>query len=139
MGWKSAWNSFKQGEFTDALSYAFIDESDIDASNKADSQLADLVAQSVADGHITEEMANETYKRIQQNAMPELIENPEMSPGIAFESSVIETVQKEMTMVEKGVKGVANWTLGAIPWQIYAIAGVVVIVVVLSFLEPQRR
>lgn len=138
--WSSMWSSIGRGEFGDAFSYAFLDQETVDASNTADSQLESMVRQASADDKISIDDLNLTLKRIQQNALPELLDNPEMSPGIAFQQGFIEQAKKEMSLVDKGIKGVADFTFGLIPWQVYVIAGVLIVIYVLSIMpRPAAR
>lgn len=135
--WGAMWDSVKQGEFSDAFSYAFLDQETVDASNKADSDLTRLIQEDCADGKITDAQAEESFSRIQSTSLPALFDNPEMSPALGFRDEMVEQVRKDMLLVEKGVRGTSEFILGAIPWQIYVIVGVVVILYVFSVI-PKR-
>lgn len=137
--WTSIWNSLIAGNFSDAANYAFIDQSDVDTSNRLDSELEELSRDRLGEGKITQEQFDQTTANIQQTAFPYNFQNPDISPAIAFKNGLIEQAQKEMGYVEKGLQNTSAFIAGIIPWQVYAIAGVAVIIFVITKIPSFKK
>lgn len=126
--WSSIWDSVKSGNIRQAGNYVFLSQEDVDTSNAADSRLEEIVRNRLGDGKITDVQAMQTYKNIQQNALPEVFDNPELSPLTAFQDGALEGLANDMTLARKGLSTAGDFVFGSIPWQLYVVIAVVILI-----------
>lgn len=123
--WSSILDSLSHARFKDAANYLFLDQSDVDTSNQADSQLERITRDRFGEGKITKDDFDLTTARVQQNAFPFVFSNKDLSPLDGFEEGALDGLRSGQEFARRQLSSGADFIFGSIPWQIYLIAGIV--------------
>lgn len=131
----SSWNSLLDGKFSDAFAYLFVPQSVVTESNFADRRLAEEIAADRAAGVVSEDEANVTLNRIQQNAFPFIFQQEGTNVTNGFTQGLQEGADNIGKFTEKTIGTATSLSFRLIPWQVWAIA----IVVGLIWLAPYAQ
>lgn len=122
-----AWRAFRRGEsWNNVFGYAVVSQEEIDRGRAADSRLQELNQEKFDSGKWNAQQYADSNARLHASSLDELISNPDSSPWAGFKDGLEEGVAN----VQSGIKGTLaapiNFTLGSIPWQIWALVGLYV-------------
>lgn len=110
-----------RGEFSKGLDYLFIDQADVDAGRLADNRLEQLNRKAFDQGLWTDEEWAGISKRMADAKYDNQV--AESSPWSGFQEGFAEGAANVQDTIKKGIAAPLNFTLGAIPWQVWAVAG----------------
>lgn len=134
MGLWTALKEASKGNFNDALNYAFMDEDAITTQKEVNNAQQQIASRQYQDGVIDENQKDALLNDIQRNAYPFLWENN--GPGDVFtselKSNVVNLPQNFAKTINAGIAGTSKFIARSLPWYIWAI----IIVALLIYLAP---
>lgn len=127
MGLAEAWKAWQRGEpIGDSLGYIFVSDAEIERGRKLDSQLEQLNREAFEAGVWSQDEYDQVLGHQATSAIDYELTNPETSPWGGFKEGFAEGASNVQESIRKGLSVPINWTLGAIPWQIWLILFLVV-------------
>ena len=139
MALRSAFESALRGDWKNAANYLFIDQETVDTFTTNQNQLENRIVKSAQDGLVPQEKANALLADMQRNAYPFIFNEFGPPPadvfaqGIAKDTSSIISVAGDF--VNKTVGGAGKFVFKAIPWYVWLIAVVALLVYLAPFLK----
>lgn len=125
MGIAESWSAWRRGEgWNNAFGYLYLSQDDIDAGKAAESRLDALNRDQFDAGRISDQEYTDRQSRINSSSITSMLENPETSPWSGFKEGLAEGADNVQSTIKGAIAAPINFTLGAIPWQVWLIAGV---------------
>ena len=118
------WREWSRGNFREGLNYLFVSQETVDSGRRADSALEALVKRRAIENKITQDQANATIARIQENAfVPGGIFSQEGTDIVGgFQEGFEEGAANVQSAIKGAIAAPLNFTFGAIPWQVWILA-----------------
>ena len=122
-----AFRAWKRGEsWNNVFGYAYISQDEIDRGRTADSRLEEVNRQAFERGVWDEATYADVRARAEAGNMQSVIENPDSSPWSGFKEGAAEGAANMQGTIKSALAAPFNFTLGAIPWQVWLVVGVFV-------------
>lgn len=120
--------AFGRGEVSDGLGLLFTDSDTYEAQRDTRTRLEAATNRQYQAGLLSQEAAARTLQNIEatNNSTGQLFTTPGDSVLDGFKEGWSEGADRMQNAVKETVRAPLKWTLGAIPWQVWAIAVVVV-------------
>ena len=119
MGWSEAWNQLKQGNLTDAFSYAMVSDETIATDRETDRKLAALNAERAGRGFYDPETYRMAQGHLQDSGIDWALTNPASSPA----QGAIDAIDEQVSAAASTIQRASTWTLGSIlkliPWPVW--------------------
>lgn len=141
MGLFSAGKAFLRGDIQDAFNLAFIDEDAIETQELVANGQQAILARQHAEGLVDDEEAAQLQKEIQLTAYTEVLRSDEIgeTPLEVFSRSIREDIDAVGKGVAKGITGVVGAASKFLPWWVYVIAGLGLLIYLTPVLAPIIR
>jgi hypothetical protein len=139
MGLGTAWGHLWSGEFRYAFDSAFIPDSEIDRSQKTDEALRALNIKQLEDDKITETEFRNRQARLSGSAFPSYDDDGRIfdqgtDPWSGFEEGLGDGVSN----IKNAMTATTSKIFGSVPWQIWAVVGVYVLVMLAPYFLPKK-
>jgi hypothetical protein len=123
-----ALKAFGRGEGSAGLGLLFTSADTYEAQRDTGTRLEAAVNRQYQAGLLSQEAAARTLQNIEatNNSTGQLFTTPGDSTLDAFKEGWSEGADRMQRTVKETIRAPLSWTLGAIPWQVWAIAAVVV-------------
>lgn len=135
------WSAFKSlvtGNFSDAGSYLFLDEDAVTTQKEVNDNLSRVLADQQARGVVSAEEAEKMTREIQLNAYPELFKD---NPPITVFADELSNQAKNLpdsiaNALNKTVSGVTRFSFKALPWWVWGLILLGIVIYLQPFLAP---
>jgi hypothetical protein len=119
-----AWKAWQRGEsWNNVFGYAVTSQEEIDRGRSADSRLMEMNRAAFETGKWNEEQYLASNARLHTSSMDELIANPDSSPWAGFQEGLKEGAANVQGSIKSTLAAPFNFTMGAIPWQVWLAVG----------------
>jgi hypothetical protein len=125
--WESV-KAFGRGEFSAGMGLLFTDQDTYDAQKETAARLEKSVNRQYQSGLLSQQAAARTLQNIEatRNDTGQLFLTPGDTVLDAFKQGWSEGADRMQKGVKETIRAPLNWTLGAIPWQVWALAALYV-------------
>ena len=142
MGLKSFFTSTVKGNFQDGFNYLFMDEDAITTNRVVNNAQEKVIQDQYARGVVSEDELNATMATIGRNSYPFMFRT-EGGPGEAFKDELSDRIKVLPDTVastfNKTVGGATSFILKALPWYVWVLLFIALVVYLTPILAPTLK
>jgi hypothetical protein len=118
------WRALSRGDgWEKSFGYLTLSQDEIDRGRDLDNKLDQVNRVAFERGLVSQADYDKTSARLAQSSMDVLLENPDSSPWAGFKEGWKEGADNIQSGIKKTLAAPFNFTLGAIPWQVWLLVG----------------